>query len=58
LYNEVRKKYGCNQAFPTLYKKIKPEVNVIAIGERVAQELGAGKSGDVKELRRSPKLVQ
>eukprot|EP01126_Amoeba_proteus_P050913 TRINITY_DN6053_c0_g1_i4.p1 TRINITY_DN6053_c0_g1~~TRINITY_DN6053_c0_g1_i4.p1 ORF type:complete len:399 (-),score=71.19 TRINITY_DN6053_c0_g1_i4:159-1355(-) len=39
LYKQVRSKYGCEGAFPTLYQKIKPEVDVVKVGERVALEL-------------------
>jgi len=39
LYKQVRAKYGCDGAFPNLYKKITPEVPVAEIGERVAREL-------------------
>lgn len=31
LYREVRVKYGADQAFPELYEKIKPEVDVLAV---------------------------
>jgi Delta24-sterol reductase len=33
LYDEVRKKYGAEGAFPELYDKIKPEVDVFAVLE-------------------------
>ncbi|KAG7301159.1 hypothetical protein JYU34_014007 [Plutella xylostella] len=33
LYEEVRKKYGAEGAFPHLYDKVKPEIDVFAIGE-------------------------
>lgn len=33
LYNSVREKYHCDGAFPKLYDKIKPEIDVIKIGE-------------------------
>lgn len=32
LYEKARKKYGAEDAFPTLYEKTKPEIDVIAIG--------------------------
>ncbi|CAI4228273.1 unnamed protein product [Auanema sp. JU1783] len=38
LYNEVRQKYKCDGAFPRLYDKVKPEIDVIAIGEQYAQK--------------------
>jgi delta24-sterol reductase len=31
LYERVRKKYGADRAFPALYDKIKPEVDVMAV---------------------------
>ncbi|PAV75789.1 hypothetical protein WR25_11732 isoform A [Diploscapter pachys] len=37
LYNKVRTAYSCNGAFPTLYDKIKPEVDVIKIGNDTAK---------------------
>ncbi|XP_054263402.1 delta(24)-sterol reductase-like [Macrosteles quadrilineatus] len=33
LYDQVRKKYSAEGAFPHLYDKVKPEIDVIAIGE-------------------------
>jgi delta24-sterol reductase len=39
LYNNVRAKYGMTKAFPTLYDKVKPEVDVFAIGKRYAERL-------------------
>jgi len=33
LYRKVRARYGCNGAFPDLYDKIKPEVDVFAVLE-------------------------
>ncbi|CAL2051676.1 unnamed protein product [Caenorhabditis brenneri] len=36
LYNQVRTKYHCDGAFPRLYDKVKPEIDVIAIGETYA----------------------
>lgn len=36
LYRQVREKYHANGAFPTLYDKVKPEIDVIAIGEEYA----------------------
>jgi delta24-sterol reductase len=30
LYREVRRKYGADTAFPDLYEKIRPEVDVLA----------------------------
>jgi len=38
LYETVRKKYKAEGAFPHLYDKVKPEVDVIAIGKRCAEE--------------------
>ncbi|KAF8363746.1 hypothetical protein PRIPAC_90669, partial [Pristionchus pacificus] len=38
LYKKVRKQYHCDGAFPTLYEKIRPEVDVIAIGEQYAKK--------------------
>jgi hypothetical protein len=34
----MRQKYKADGAFPTLYDKIKPEVDVIEIGNRYADE--------------------
>lgn len=36
LYNQCRKKYGAENAFPCLYNKIKPEVDVFKIGKEYA----------------------
>jgi delta24-sterol reductase len=36
LYNDVRKRYNCDGAFPRLYEKVKPEIDVIQIGESYA----------------------
>lgn len=36
LYERVRKKYGAEGAFPHLYDKVKPELDVFAIGEQNA----------------------
>ncbi|KAG6450980.1 hypothetical protein O3G_MSEX006859 [Manduca sexta] len=36
LYEVVRKKYGAEGAFPHLYDKVKPEINVFEIGEEYA----------------------
>ncbi|KAK0395646.1 hypothetical protein QR680_001372 [Steinernema hermaphroditum] len=33
LYNQMRKRYGGEGAFPNLFEKIKPEVDVIALGQ-------------------------
>lgn len=41
LYKQVREKYKLNHAFPTLYKKIKPEINVAQIGEKAAKKIEA-----------------
>ncbi|CAB3411030.1 unnamed protein product [Caenorhabditis bovis] len=38
LYNQVRSKYNCDGAFPRLYEKVKPEIDVIAIGESYAKK--------------------
>lgn len=35
-YENVRKKYGAENAFPRLYDKVKPEVDVQAIGQKYA----------------------
>ncbi len=37
LYERVRAKYGCDGAFPHLYDKIKPEVDVFAVLEQEKQ---------------------
>ncbi|KAI6184456.1 FAD-binding PCMH-type domain-containing protein [Aphelenchoides bicaudatus] len=37
LYNEMRKKYKANGAFPKLYDKVKPELDVISIGNQYAE---------------------
>jgi len=42
LYKKVREKYKLNGAFPTLYKKIKPEINVAEIGQKAADKISAG----------------
>ena len=39
LYDQVRERYGANGAFPTLYEKTKPEVDVIAIGNTTGADL-------------------
>jgi delta24-sterol reductase len=36
LYRQVRQKYKADTAFPTLYDKVKPELDVISIGESYA----------------------
>lgn len=33
-YNEVRKKYGAEGAFPDLYEKVKPEIDVFEVGRQ------------------------
>ncbi|CAJ0955959.1 unnamed protein product, partial [Mesorhabditis belari] len=38
LYEKVRKRYNCNEAFPRLYDKVKPEVDVIQISEEFAKK--------------------
>ncbi|XP_078661242.1 delta(24)-sterol reductase-like isoform X2 [Branchiostoma floridae x Branchiostoma belcheri] len=38
LYEKVRKKYGAEGAFPHLYDKVKPEVDVFEIGRQCAEE--------------------
>ncbi|XP_066299618.1 delta(24)-sterol reductase-like isoform X2 [Branchiostoma lanceolatum] len=38
LYEKVRKKYHAEGAFPHLYDKVKPEVDVFAIGKQCAEE--------------------
>lgn len=40
LYDQVRVEYGAEGAFPTLYEKTKPEVDVIEIGNTTGVELG------------------
>ena len=37
-YEKVRKKYKAEGAFPHLYDKVKPEVDVVAIGKKYAEE--------------------
>uniref|UniRef100_A0A914UJW1 Delta(24)-sterol reductase n=1 Tax=Plectus sambesii TaxID=2011161 RepID=A0A914UJW1_9BILA len=37
LYHQVRDKYKANGAFPHLYDKVKPEIDVIAIGNQYAK---------------------
>lgn len=48
LYEQVRRAYGAEGAFPTPYEKTKPEVDVIAIGNTTHAELrterGAGRA--------------
>ncbi|MEM7159099.1 MAG: FAD-binding oxidoreductase [Myxococcota bacterium] len=39
LYDQVRRDYGAEGAFPTLYEKTKPEVDVISIGNTTGEEL-------------------
>lgn len=36
LYDKVRAKYSAEGAFPVLYEKVKPEVDVVAIGTQMA----------------------
>ena len=36
LYDTVRRKYKAKDAFPILYDKIKPEVDVVSIGRQMA----------------------
>ncbi|CAI5443546.1 unnamed protein product [Caenorhabditis angaria] len=38
LYNQVREKYNCDGAFPRLYDKVKPEIDVISIGQSYASK--------------------
>lgn len=40
LYDQVRREYGAEGAFPTLYEKTKPEVDVISIGNTTEVDLG------------------
>ncbi len=47
LYREVRKKYGAEGAFPDLYDKIKPEVDVFAVLREEATWDGEGQSPKV-----------
>jgi len=44
LYDRVRERYGARGAFPTLFEKTKPEVDVIAIGNTTHAELRQGAS--------------
>ena len=37
LYEQCRKRYGAQGAFPHLYDKVKPEIDVFAIGKEYAQ---------------------
>nr|XP_039274088.1 delta(24)-sterol reductase-like isoform X1 [Styela clava] len=37
LYRSCRKKYGTENAFPNLYDKVKPEVDVFSIGKQYAE---------------------
>ena len=36
LYNRVREKYGATSAFPDLYRKVSPEIDVQRIGNEYA----------------------
>lgn len=36
LYNRVRMQYGATSAFPDLYEKVKPEIDVQRIGNEYA----------------------
>lgn len=47
-YNEVRRKYGAEHAFPHVYDKVKPEVDVVALGSQYAKESGAIKDEEKK----------
>jgi len=38
-YEQVRKKYYANGAFPHLYDKIKPEINVVEVGKQYMDPL-------------------
>lgn len=38
LYERVRKKYNAEGAFPHLFDKVRPEVDVFAIGKAAASE--------------------
>ncbi|MCA9648745.1 MAG: FAD-binding oxidoreductase [Myxococcales bacterium] len=44
LYDRVRKEYAAQGAFPTLYEKTKPEVDVIAIGNTTGVDLSLERS--------------
>lgn len=44
LYDRVRQNYGAEGAFPTLYEKTKPEVDVITIGNTTGAELRTERS--------------
>ena len=39
LYEEVRKKFHADGAFPHLYDKIKPEIDVVEIGKQYINPL-------------------
>lgn len=47
LYDQVRKDYGAEGAFPTLYEKTKPEVDVIEIGNTTGADLVVEKPVEV-----------
>jgi len=38
LYENCREKYGAKGAFPHLYDKIKPEIDVFEVGKRWAEK--------------------
>lgn len=38
LYKEVRAKYNATGSFPSLFQKIRPEVDTVAVGERIQRE--------------------
>ena len=38
-YEQVRKKYYANGAFPHLYDKVKPEINVVEVGKQYMDPL-------------------
>ncbi|CAJ0585537.1 unnamed protein product, partial [Mesorhabditis spiculigera] len=38
LYEKVRERYHCNDAFPSLYEKVRPEIDVIEIGNEFAKK--------------------
>lgn len=43
-YQRARERYGAEGAFPTLFEKTKPEVDVIAIGNTTHAELGTDRA--------------
>lgn len=39
LYEKVRRKYHAQDAFPHLYDKVKPEIDVVAVGKQYMDPL-------------------